>query len=155
MSRFACRIFRQSCADTVKQMSMVSETYLVNDPGHLHAVLECKDKSMMSLNLQCLAYKKLLNRLLCRCPTGTSLKCRSQTRHWGYWYDMLQPALVTGNDTEIDIDMPTFETGLACEGTACPTELSFLHVVIQALPTSRRSGRHSGTIGTDRSGPAR
>ena len=55
----------------------------------------------------------------CRCPTGTTLKGSSQTGHWGYWYDLLEPALVIGNDTVIDVEMPTFAAGQACK---CSTE---------------------------------
>ncbi|KAL3145841.1 hypothetical protein ABBQ38_015213 [Trebouxia sp. C0009 RCD-2024] len=47
------------------------------------------------------------------CPTGTTLKGSSQTGHWGYWYDLLEPALIIGNDTVIDVEMPTFAAGQA------------------------------------------
>lgn len=43
------------------------------------------------------------------------LKGSSQTGHWGYWYDLLEPALVIANDTEIEVEMPTFAAGQACK----------------------------------------
>lgn len=46
---------------------------------------------------------------------GTTLRGSSQTGHWGYWYDLLEPALVIGNDTVIDVEMPTFAAGQACK----------------------------------------
>lgn len=109
----------------------------------MHAVSKCKDKLLLRLSLH-VWHKKLLKRLSCRCPTGTSLKGSSQTGHWGYWYDLLQPALVIGNDTEIEVEMPTFEAGLAREGTSSPSDLS-VHVV---TPITQCSGCHNGTIGT-------
>lgn len=39
----------------------------------------------------------------------------AQTGHWGYWYDLLEPALVIGNDTVIDVEIPTFVAGQACK----------------------------------------
>lgn len=55
------------------------------------------------------------NSQVCRCPMGTTLLGSSQTGHWGYWYDLLEPALVIGNDTVIDVEMPTFAAGQACK----------------------------------------
>lgn len=46
---------------------------------------------------------------------GTRLNGSSETGHWGYWYDLLEPALVIGNDTEIEVEMPTFAAGQACK----------------------------------------
>jgi len=54
----------------------------------------------------------------CRCPLGISLKGNSQTGHWGYWYDLLEPAMVVVNDSVIDVEMPTFESGSACKPVA-------------------------------------
>ncbi len=51
----------------------------------------------------------------CRCPLGISLKGNSQTGHWGYWYDLLEPAMVVVNDSVIAVEMPTFESGSACK----------------------------------------
>ncbi|KAL0055138.1 hypothetical protein WJX82_007595 [Trebouxia sp. C0006] len=47
------------------------------------------------------------------CPLQSSLKGNSQTGHWGYWYDLLEPAMVVVNDSVIDVEMPTFESGSA------------------------------------------
>ena len=55
--------------------------------------------------------------LLHRCPAGTSLKGSSQTGHWGYWYDLVPPALVIGNNTEIEVEMPAFAVGPARKHT--------------------------------------
>lgn len=46
---------------------------------------------------------------------GTTLRGSSETGHWGYWYDLLEPALVIGNDTVVDVEMPTFAAGQACK----------------------------------------
>ena len=50
-----------------------------------------------------------------RCSLGSKLEGNSQTGHWGYWYDQLEPALVITNDSVIDVEMPTFEAGSACK----------------------------------------
>lgn len=51
------------------------------------------------------------------------LKGSSKTGHWGYWYDLLEPALVIGNDTEIDVEMPTFAAGPACKHASSSDEI--------------------------------
>ena len=67
------------------------------------------------VQLMCSPDKLIQKGPLCRCPLGSSLKGNSQTGHWGYWYDLLEPAMVVANDSVVDIEMPTFEASSACE----------------------------------------
>ena len=56
-----------------------------------------------------------------RCPLGNKLTGNSQTGHWGYWYDQLEPALVIANGSVVDVEMPTFEAGSACKQSVVST----------------------------------
>lgn len=89
-------------------------------------------------HLQCYKHAHNNSHFVCRCPVGTRLNGSSQTGHWGYWYDLLEPALVIGNDTEIEVEMPTFAAGQACKPLLYTFALKLIRLCCLLSCTSRQ-----------------